>query len=87
MVVDKPAKLKPLPTPTDKLREARRQTIGPDADAVKHALHNPNGVALLAVLRARFPGEFHVDPTQHGFNAGQRSVWVWLEEMIDFKVE
>ncbi len=79
--------LKPPPTPTDRLREARRKSVGPDADVVKHALHNPNGVALLDVLRVRFPGEFHVDPTHHGFNAGQRSVLVWLEEMVDFKVE
>ncbi len=83
----KQPELKPLLTPTDKLREARRLTVGPDADVVKHALLNPNGVALLDVLRARFRGEFHVDPSQHGFNAGQRSVWVWLEEMVDFKVE
>lgn len=79
--------LKPLPTANDKLREARRQAIGPDADTVKHALHNPNGVALLEVLRRKFPGEFHVDPAQHAFNAGQRAVWVWLEVMVDFKVE
>ncbi len=85
--MEKQPELKPPPTPTDKLREARRKTVGPDADVVKHALTNPNGVALLAVLRARFRGEFHVDPSQHGFNAGQRSVWVWLEEMVDFKVE
>lgn len=86
MVPDKP-ELKPPPTPTDKLREARRRAIGPEADTVKHALYNPNGVALLDVLHARFPGEFHVDPAQHAFNAGQRSVVTWLEEMVDFKVE
>lgn len=71
-MADKP--LKPPPTPTDRLREARRKVLGPEADVVKHALHNPNGVALLDVLRTKFPGEFHVDPNQHGFNAGQRSV-------------
>lgn len=66
-----------------KLRDIRKRTVGPDADVVSHALHNPNGVALLELLRRKFPGEFHVDPSQHGFNAGQRSVWVYLEEMLD----
>jgi len=85
--VDKPAELKPLPTPTDKLREARRQTIGKEADIVQHALHNPNGVELLALMKQRFPGAFHIDSNQHAFNAGQRSTVVWLAELLDFKVE
>lgn len=67
----------------DKLHSLRKRTVGPDADTVAHALHNPNGVELLKLLRRKFPGEFHVDPSQHGFNAGQRSVWVWLEDMLD----
>lgn len=71
----------------DRQREARRRAVGPDADAVQHALHNPNGVQLLKVLRERFPGEFHVDPYQHAFNAGQADVITWLERMLDFKME
>jgi hypothetical protein len=85
-VADKPP-LKPLATPTDKLREARRQTIGRAADIVQHALHNENGVELLALMEQQFPGAFHVDPTQHAFNAGQRSVLVWLAEHLNFTVE
>ena len=85
-MADKPA-LKPLPTPTDKLREARRQTIGRAADIVQHALHNENGVELLALMEQQFPGAFHVDPTQHAFNAGQRSVMVWLAGHLNFTVE
>jgi len=86
VVPDKPP-LKPLPTPTDKLREARRQTVGKAADIVQHALHNENGVELLALLEQQFPGAFHVDPAQHAFNAGQRSVLVWLAEHLNFTVE
>ncbi len=71
----------------DRLREARRQTVGKEADIVQHALHNPNGVELLELMRTRFPGEFHVDPSQHGFNAGQRSVHTWLVELLNFKME
>ncbi len=66
-----------------KLHELRKRTVGADADVVSHALHNPNGVALLELMHRQFPGEFHVDPSQHGFNAGQRSVWVWLEQLLD----
>ena len=70
-----------------KLHELRKRTVGVDADIVSHALHNPNGVALLELMRERFPGAFHVDPAQHGFNAGQRSVHTWLAELLDFTVE
>ena len=70
-----------------KLHELRKRTVGADADVVSHALHNPNGVALLELMRRRFPGEFHVDPSQHGFNAGQRSVITWLEELLNFTME
>lgn len=83
----KQPELKPLPTPTDKLREARRNTVGKAADIVQHALHNANGVELLALMEQQFPGAFHVDPTQHAFNAGQRSVIVWIAEHLDFTVE
>ncbi|MCH7510790.1 MAG: hypothetical protein IIB19_00325 [Chloroflexi bacterium] len=83
----KQPELKPPPTPTDKLREARRQTVGKAADIVQHALHNANGVELLALMEQQFPGAFHVDPTQHAFNAGQRSVIVWIAEHLDFTVE
>lgn len=71
----------------DKQRELRKRTVGKDADIVQHALHNPNGVALLELMRRQFPGEFHVDPSQHGFNAGQRSVITWLEGLLDFTME
>ncbi len=82
-----PVELKPLPTPTDRMREARRNTVGKEADIVQHALHNENGVELLALMEQRFSGAFHVDPTQHAFNAGQRSVIVWIAEHLNFTVE
>ena len=71
----------------DKQRELRRRTVGVTSDKVKRVLGGADGAELLKALRQQFPGEFHVDPCQHAYSAGQRSVVDWLALMADFTME
>ncbi len=70
-----------------RLRSLKKAHLGTEAGTVQQALHNPNGNDLLALLEKRFDGAFHVDPMQHAYNAGQRSVVQWMREMCDFTME
>lgn len=65
-----------------KLREAQARS----AARVHRVFGGADGAELLNEMRREFPGKFHVDPTQHAFNAGQRDVITWIEEKLGFEL-
>ena len=53
---------------------------------VHRAMKTADGIAMMKLLEDNFDGDtFDLDPHRHAFNAGQRSVIIWINTYLRAK--
>ena len=53
---------------------------------IQRAMKTADGVKMMELLNDHFGGDtFDADPYTHAFNAGQRSVVIWIETYLKAK--
>ena len=53
---------------------------------IQRAMLSEDGLAMMDLLRANFDGDtFDLDPHKHAYQAGQRSVLIWITTYMEAK--